>query len=149
MLKYILFLFFLTRANAFELQCNSCKYFIPHLSKNPELGLCQFFKNKPYENKNVIVYEFATHCRNNDNQCGPNGLFYETILDHDKQDFVDKYENLANSCCGEVNEKSDIEELEQLEKDFFEIYQKIRRHNTKKVYKTAKDIYKLFKKNKN
>lgn len=149
MFKYILFLLFLTCIYAFQKNCNSCKYFIHHFDKNPEFGLCKFFKNTPYEDKNIVIYDFASHCRDNENLCGNDGLFYETNFDYDKndkQDFINKYENLNNSCCGEVNEKSELEELEQLEKEFFEIYQKIRKHNTRQIFNTAKDIYKLFKK---
>ena len=40
------------------------------------------------------------------------------------------------------------DELEELEKEFFELFQKMRKHNTKRIYKTSKDLYKLFKKNK-
>jgi hypothetical protein len=52
-------------------------------------------------------------------------------------------DELNNRCCGEVNEQY---EIEQLEKDFFDLYQKIKRFNTKKIDKTTRDIYKLFKK---
>ena len=50
-------------------------------------------------------------------------------------------------CCGEVNEKVEIEEYEKIEKELSNIFQQIKKHNTKKNYKTTKDLYKLFKKN--
>jgi hypothetical protein len=58
---------------------------------------------------------------------------------------MNEYEELNNRCCGEVNE---ADEIEQLEKDFFEIFQRIKRHNKKVVYTAGKDLYKLFKRNK-
>jgi len=42
-----------------------------------------------------------------------------------------------------VNEKDEIEDLE---KEFFELYQKMKKHNKKKICRTIKDINKLFKK---
>lgn len=149
MLQYIFFLFFfIIRTFAFEKQCNSCKFFIPHLSKNPELGLCKFFKHTPYKDKSIIIYNPVSKCRNDENFCGKDGIYYQINEDLDNQDLISRYEDLNNSCSGEVNEKSDIEELEKLEKEFFDIYQKIRKHNTKIVYNTAKNIYKSIKKNK-
>jgi hypothetical protein len=38
-------------------------------------------------------------------------------------------EILSNMCCGEVNEKFEINEYEQLEKELFLILQKIRKHS--------------------
>ena len=155
MFIYILFVCFMNYVYAFEKSCHSCKYFIPHLSKNPDLGVCSFFKNKPYENSNVIVYDYAVHCRNSNRLCGKDAYFYEKndnekndINNYDKTQFVESYEKINNSCCGEVNEKNEIDELEKLEKEFFDVYQKIKKHNTQKMYNTAKDLYKLFKKNK-
>ena len=58
------------------------------------------------------------------------------------EDISDEYEELKNRCCGEVNE---TEEIEQLERDFFEVFQKIKKHNKQRIYKTTKDLYKLFK----
>jgi hypothetical protein len=51
-------------------------------------------------------------------------------------------------CYGEFTDKKDLEELEEIEKEILEMFQKMRRYNTKTVYRTSKDIYKLFKKNK-
>jgi hypothetical protein len=56
---------------------------------------------------------------------------------------INEFEDLKNRCCGEVNEE---DELEQLERDFFEIFQKIKKHNRKRIYKTSQELYKLFKK---
>ena len=42
-------------------------------------------------------------------------------------------------CCGEVNEKFEIEEYEKIEKELSDILQKIKTQH-KKNYKTTKDL---------
>ena len=140
---------------AFEPSCTTCKFFIPHETNNsPDLGLCTFFKDKVYyDNGNeVLIGNLAIHCRKNENLCGKSGFLYEPINDinnkNDKNDneIFEKYENVKNLCCGEFTDKKDLDELEKLEKDMLEIFQKMRKHNTMRVYKNSKDLYKLFKK---
>ena len=145
MLFYLLLLSFVTNIFSYEPLCSSCKNFIPHIKNNPDLGLCKMFKNTPYTDNNIVIHEFASHCRNNENLCGKSGFFYEPYDEITKKQILDDYEELNNRCCGEVNERSEIEELER---DFFELFQKIRKHNTKRIYNSTKDLYKLFKKNK-
>jgi hypothetical protein len=101
------------------------------------------FKNTPYLDNNIVVHDFAVYCRNNENLCGKTGYLYEINDENIKNPFEDEYDELNNRCCGEVNESY---EIEQLEKDFFELFQKIKKHNTKRIYKTSRDLYKLFKK---
>lgn len=136
-----------------ELSCTKCKHFIPHHLGNQDLGLCEMFKNTCfYQGKESVLPNFAKHCRANENLCGKNGFLYEHINNnenhenHENQiidsEFNNKLNELNNRCCGEVNEK---DEIEQLEKEFFEVFQKIKSHNKKRIYKTTKDLYKLFK----
>jgi hypothetical protein len=165
MLPYLLLLSFLYislqyNINAFEPSCTSCKHFIE--SKiNPDLGCCKMFNNFIYnvKGKEKNIYDYAVYCRNNENMCGKSGFLYENIKDdenlikntnnsemsndslHEKQ-LSDMYEELNNRCCGEVNEEY---EIEQLEREFFDLFQKIKRYNTKRIYKTTWEIYKLFK----
>jgi hypothetical protein len=120
--------------------------------------LCGFYKNKYIiKGKESIIYEFAAHCRSNESMCGSGAYMYEeakanavneTGEPHSEQlnteQLKNEYEELQNRCCGEVNE---TDEIEQLEKEMFEIFQKIKKHNKKNIYKTTKDLYKLFKKN--
>jgi hypothetical protein len=114
---------------------------------NPELGCCKMFKNfddsDKYKRKKI--YEFAMHCRNNENMCGKLGFLYEeknnNLNNEVDDDLLDIYEELNNRCCGEVNEQY---EIEQLERDFFELFQKIKKFNTKRIYKTTRDLFKLF-----
>ena len=78
------------------------------------MGLCEIFKGN-----------FAQHCRNDKNLCGEKGFLYEEDERFSKE-VSNIYDELNNRCSGEVNEK---EELEQLEKDFAEIYEKIKKYN--------------------
>ena len=55
-------------------------------------------------------------------------------------------DRLENMCCGEINEKYEIEEYEKLEKEMLEVFQKMRKHNLKKVYTKTNELYKLLKK---
>jgi hypothetical protein len=147
MLPQLLLLSFLTIVFSLEPSCNSCKFYIPHKT-NPDFSLCNMFKNNVYlNNKSTLVSNLASHCRSNENLCGKEGFLYEKIDINEKSSIIDKeisdeYEELKNRCCGEVNE---TEEIEQLERDFFEVFQKIKKHNKQRIYKTTKDLYKLFK----
>jgi hypothetical protein len=134
---------------AFEPPCSSCKFYIPNKKENLELGLCKMFTTNvsPKSDRIEPLPNFAIHCRNNENLCGKSGFLYEKA-ESDPESGVDpqlinEYEDLKNRCCGEVNEE---DELEQLERDFFEVFQKIKKHNRKRIYKTSQDLYKLFKK---
>ena len=61
---------------------------------------------------------------------------YDKYNKYDKEKLlVDTVEELKNVCCGEVNEKQDIENLEKLERECFEMYQKLTKNNKKNVYK--------------
>lgn len=68
---------------------------------------------------------------------------------HNHEDFEKINEiklRLENLCCGEINETNEIEEYEKLEKEMLEVFQKMRKHNLKKIYNKSTDLYKLFKK---
>ena len=133
MLSYLVLLFFFNFSLAFEPSCYFCKFYIPHKS-NPDLGLCKVFRDYiNLNNKNVLVNNLAIHCRNNENLCGKSGFLYE-CNNIEQQAITNQYEELKNRCCGEVNED---DEIEQLERDFFEVFQKIKNHNKKKNYKTT------------
>lgn len=137
--------------SALEPSCITCKHFLPNQNRNPDFGFCKAFKNTcVYKGAEVSLPNYASHCRNNENLCGKTGFLYE-VLNIEKEEknynaietnIQNELNELKNRCCGEVNEK---DEIEQLERDFFEIFQKIKNHNKKKIYKTTKDLYKLFK----
>ena len=141
---------------AFEPSCNSCKFYIPSNTNNPEFGFCRMFKNTCYnKGAQVLLPNYAQHCRENENQCGKSGLLYQPDNDITKEmniqleeydiNIINEFNEINNRCCGEVNENN---EIEQLEKDFFDILQRIKKHNKKRIYNTSKDLYKLFKRDK-
>jgi len=154
MLSYLLIISLINIAIAFEVipSCASCKWFIPNNKGNPDLGLCKMFRyTYLHKGKEMIQHDFSTHCRSSENLCGKTGFLYEPISGEEKQkqerllesDILNDYDELNNRCCGEVNE---TDEIEQLEKDFFEIFQRIKKHNKKRIFTASKDLYKLFKK---
>ena len=145
MISYIILFSYIALISAYEPSCNSCKHFIPHFKNNQDLGLCKILKNRPYPDTNIVISNFAVDCRNDENLCGKSGILYEPDYDIIHKQFYDDYKELNNRCCGEVNEKYEIDELD---KELFELLQKIKKHNTKRIYKSTQDLYKLFKKNK-
>jgi len=61
-------------------QCSNCKYFIPYKNnKISDFGLCKMFGYKVGDKKDKIIFNFAKHCRDDDNLCGKNGSLYEEI----------------------------------------------------------------------
>lgn len=154
MLPYLLLLSFISIILSFEPPCSSCKHFISNNKGALDLGLCKMFTNKlSLKGDDVALPNFARHCRNDEQLCGKIGFLYEPVnngtetasstISEDEREIINEYEDLKNRCCGEVNEDN---ELEQLEREFFEVFQKIKRHNRKRVYKTSQELYKLFKK---
>jgi len=79
--------------------CSNCKYFIPHKNnKVPSLGLCKLFGNKVNSNENnkmneKIVYNFAQHCRDDENLCGKTGLLYHEIEENKNYTENKNFEN--------------------------------------------------------
>jgi len=138
----LLILSFIGLIYGFEPSCSTCKFFIPHQT-NADLGLCNVFKETSINNN--LLKNFAIHCRNDEKLCGKSGFLYEQ-KDENEDLLNQKKEMINNLCCGEVNEKEDIDDLESLERELVDIYQKMRVHNTKRLYKTTKDLYKLFRK---
>jgi len=160
MIFFVTILALLNYTFAFEPSCSSCKFYIPSNTNNPELGFCRMFKNTCYnKGAQVLLPNYAQHCRENENLCGKTGFLYEANIDITKEinkqqvgqaeqvdnDIINEFNEINNRCCGEVNED---DEIEQLEKDFFDILQRIKKHNKKKIYNTSKDLYKLFKRDK-
>lgn len=156
MVYFIAILIFCTSSIvAFVPPCTLCKNFSLPKDGNIEYGLCKIFKNKfQCDGNEVEMFDYAVHCRQNEKLCGNNAFLFEPIVnnnnnnnindnDDDKFDkeFEDNMNELNNRCCGEVNETY---EIEQLEKEFFELFQKMKKYNKKRIYKTAKDLYKLF-----
>ena len=155
MLPYLLLFSLLHIVMAFDPPCSSCKHFVSNKRGTLDLGLCKLFtiKVSPKEDSFVLP-NFALRCRNDEKMCGKFGSYYEAInpnntltdvssINELDADLVNELDLLQNKCCGEVNED---DELEQLEREFFEVFQKIKKHNKKRIYKTSQELYKLFKK---
>jgi hypothetical protein len=139
----MLFFSFIAFINAYN-PCISCKFYISP-KNNDYQGFCKKFKNiSNISNidKSVVIYDYAIDCRSNENKCGKEGILYEQNDEFIRNKFLEDYELLNNRCCGEVNEK---DELEELEKEFFEIFQRIKKYNKKRFINSANDLYKLFK----
>ena len=82
LLNILLCFFILNYAYAFNPSCNSCKWFIPDKKNNNDYGLCRFYKKiYPLLDTNIIIYEFASHCRNNKFMCSEKGYMYEPLED--------------------------------------------------------------------
>lgn len=100
--------------------CSSCRWFMPSIM-GTQYGLCKLYKYK--SKKNEVIYEFAEFCRNDENMCGKEGLLYDkkssnkfnlkTEDDEYIDEIFDKYYELNNRGCGEVNENSELEEIEE------------------------------------
>ena len=143
MLPYLLLLSFITVCYAYNPPCISCKFYIPPEKNYNYPGFCKIFKtNSNSENMNINIYDYAIDCRSNENKCGKSGVLYEPNQEFIKNNFLEDYNQLNNRCCGEVNE---TDEIEQLEKEFFEVFQRIKKYNKKRVINSANDLYKLFK----
>lgn len=120
--------------------CLSCKWVIPHPRGNIGYQLCGFYKNRyDIKGKETIIYEFASHCRSNESMCGNDGYMYEEANAKANDSPLAITEESQSKCSCESSA-----EMEQLEREMFEMFQKIKKHNTKQLYKTTKDLYKLF-----
>ena len=133
MLPYLIVISFIVSIFSYNPSCTYCKHFIPNKNQNADLGLCKMFQETTYSNGYVRLYNFATHCRNDENLCGKSGFLYDGHPS-DNPEIIYKLNELANKCCGEVNEKN---ELEELERDFFEIFQRMKKYNTARRYKSS------------
>jgi hypothetical protein len=100
------------------------------------------FTNICYDkNKGVAIPNYAYHCRNDENLCGKLGFLYEHKDSENRKvelELKNQLIELNNRCCGEVNE---TDEIEQLEKEFFEVFQKIKKHMYQSIYQFYPFIY--------
>jgi hypothetical protein len=139
MSSLILFFIFIANVISYDINlpsCNNCKWFIQNKNIfDQDYGLCKMVQHKVLKNKKVIViYEYAQHCRNNENLCGKAGFLYEDKknINSNKIDLLNinnimnELEELRNRCCGEVNELSEIEELEKDVYNLLKIIKKIK-----------------------
>ena len=130
--------------------CTSCKYFIPNTNGNKDYGLCKMFKNNfNCDGNTVEIFDYASHCRKNNNLCGVNGYLYEAkTLDNVVNDeteisgILEKIDELKNRCCGEVCETNEIDEIER---ELFLLFQRLKNHKKKQIENFGKTFYELIK----
>lgn len=118
-------------SSLFKSDCLGCKWFIPNNKGFYDYGRCKMFKNKyDCDGNQLIIYEFAKHCRNTENMCGKNAILYEPYneLSNDvNKDMIishllDEYDEIKNKVYGEVNE---TDELNEIENDLMNIIQRL------------------------
>ena len=115
--------------------CSSCKHFIPNVKIFDDLGLCKMFNEiSTHKGKQYTLSNYAIHCRENENLCGKAAHLFEP---KETPEVLKKSEEIKET-----------DESEELEREIFDMLQKIKRHNKKKIYNTTKDLYKLFKRDK-
>ena len=120
LLNIILCFILLNCTYSYNPSCNSCKWFIVNKKNNDDYGLCGFYKNSyPLLDSNITIYEFASHCRDNESMCGKQGYMHEHVDVIPISDLSKKYKEIVNQCY-----------IEQLEREMFEIMEKIKKHET-------------------
>lgn len=63
--------------------CKNCKYFLPYENdkQDYDYGKCKIYGTKNIIS-GIIKYEYASHVRHNEKQCGKNGTNFEQIKKH-------------------------------------------------------------------
>ena len=100
-MKILFFLFSLVQCRQFirnlEIpSCKNCIYFTPRYIDNDytsSFSRCSQFGNKDIIT-DVIVYDFADSCRNDEMKCGKEGRFFEEEKDIDLK--ILKYQIISN-----------------------------------------------------
>jgi hypothetical protein len=114
--------------------CKNCKWFMPNTNYNTEndCGFCKMFPNKIFTDKEeIILYDYAEHCRKDEYLCGEEGYFFENKyfeklneklnenlnkISQEQQDIdsmLDEYYELESRFSVEVLEKDEIREIEE------------------------------------
>jgi len=131
---------------SFNPECSTCKHFIPD-KKSPVFGLCNMFQDTVYQNnEKTLIKNLAIHCRNNEQLCGASGFLYEPIQSDNVKQSFEHYEYMKTICSQEYVDENDLDELENLEKEMIDVFQKMRRHNKKIIHKKMGYLYSLLKK---
>lgn len=139
MLTFVLLFTIFNIINSYEPSCSSCKFFISNPNNN-DLGLCSMFNDKLYLNNGVFLMKnLASHCRNNENLCGKSGFLYEPVSENKE---TENYEYIKKLYCEEIINDKTLDELEDIEKEMVEVFHKMRRHNTRRIYKSSQELYK-------
>jgi hypothetical protein len=128
--------------------CVTCKWFVPNNIRSNEYALCEFFKEKVlFADQEKTMRNFAKHCRDDEKLCGKEGRMHEQSLEENIKKFEEKRENLidkfndsVNIGHGEVTEKTDLDELNNLDeeiekftKEGLELLFKVKKFNKRKI----------------
>lgn len=101
-----------------------------------------FSKCIPRLNTNKKLNNFEIYCNENSTSNSELNNIESQIIENK----IVEYKQIENFCNGEFTCNEDIKELEEIEKELLDIFQKMRKHNKKRVYNKLTDLYKLFKK---
>ena len=109
----IITLAFALKLNNNKKLCINCKWFIPNKDPNmKEYGLCKIYKNVvPDKNGERIIYDYAVHCRINENMCGETGYMFDPV----NNDLVDEKIKMLQKQYDELNERFSVEIMEKTE----------------------------------
>ena len=141
---YLLFLS-IVLVKSLKPSCQTCKFFIPN-KINDNLGQCTMFQDTVYDDKQQVTLQknLAIHCRNDENLCGKSGYLYEPIENHEYAKKFKNYQYIKKLCGDDFVNETNLDELERIERDLIDVFQKMRRHNLRAIYNTPKSISKLF-----
>jgi len=114
----------------FTPSCTKCKWFVANNNGMVDYGFCRQFNGGKQTNTNILVSEYAIHCRKNEYMCGSEGYLFDriniiNILDKrfkflkesHKQTLVDYDDELLDNNLDDLKEKlCDLkEELRDME----------------------------------
>ena len=163
-ISFILFpLVFCFDISQYKPSCTNCKWFIQNGSRL-DYGLCRLFKERVViVDKEKLISNFAKHCRDNELLCGAEGNFYEdneicvsafnveeklTTFENKHNELIEKIDEFSNLYNGEVNEKPELDKLNQLDteienftKEGLELLFKVQKFNKKKISIALDKIY--------
>jgi len=126
-LGIVLFIGYLYYTSSLEpnVSCKKCKWFSLPKGQKHEYGLCKFFANieTHKEKTRKKMYEFAEHCRENNNLCSPNGYFYEPNKEPNKSSVNKKEIDNEYTVSDQIKlyNKIQMEEIFKLELELFEL----------------------------
>jgi hypothetical protein len=135
-----IWLLLLQNISSFTPPCTKCKWFIPNENGQDDHGFCKIFTHFHFTKEETIVTnEYASHCRQNEYQCGPEGNFFEpkhvflpafnnkffqqeNIKFKKLEDLREQLQEIKDLTSGEVNEKK---ELEYYDRKMIDLLQRI------------------------
>lgn len=125
MLFALLFITIINLVISYEPKCSSCKWFLPNKNGNVDFGFCKMHKNYiTNRNNNIVMYDYAKHCRDNERQCGKSGYLFE----ENKLNANTKYN------CVDLEKKYNVND-EKYDKEILQMLKRCKKHNIQNFYK--------------